>query len=195
MLLRAAERLFAERGVDNVSLREIAAEAKQKNHSAALYHFGTKRELIECLLERHSGPIDTSFAAALDQLRADRKDTLRGVLGILVRPMVAILDDDDGGVQYIQIAAELVQSRTFPLTSLRAAHGPGSQLLQQALLKHIGHIPPMKLALRMILFSSLLFGSIASYQRLSSSGMFIPREELCEDLIEVLAGFLSSQTR
>lgn len=190
-LLRAAERLFAERGVDNVSLREIAAEAQHGNHSAALYHFGTKRELLENLLERHSGPIDAGFPAALDKLREEGKESLRSILGVLVRPMVGVLDDDDGGVHYAHIAAELVQSRTFPLTSLRAAHGAGSQVLQQRLFPFIGGIPPMKLPLRMIMFTSLLFESIANYQRLSSSGLFIPREEFCEDLIEVLATYLS----
>jgi AcrR family transcriptional regulator len=35
-MLRAAERLFAEKGVDAVSLREIANAAGQGNHSAAL---------------------------------------------------------------------------------------------------------------------------------------------------------------
>ena len=39
-LLDAAERLFAERGVNWVSMREIVRESQQHNTSAALYHFG-----------------------------------------------------------------------------------------------------------------------------------------------------------
>ncbi len=51
-LMRAAEQLFAQQGVDRVSLREIAIAAGQRNVSAATYHFGSKRELIEAILER-----------------------------------------------------------------------------------------------------------------------------------------------
>ena len=40
-LLLAAERLFAARGVDGVSLRQVNVEAGQRNLSAAHYHFGS----------------------------------------------------------------------------------------------------------------------------------------------------------
>lgn len=43
-LLAAAMRLFADRGMDDVSVREIAAEAGV-THGSIRYHFGTKQEL------------------------------------------------------------------------------------------------------------------------------------------------------
>lgn len=190
MLLRAAERLFAERGVDAVSLREIAAAAGQRNHSATLYHFGTKRDLLEALLQRHSGPVDDSFVAALDRLRAEGRESLRDIIEVLVRPMVAILDND-GGVEYIFICAELVHSRTFPMTSLRAANGPGGQELRARLFPFLGGVPPMLLPLRMMQFASVLFGSIAAYQRLCTAGLFIAREAFIEDLVRTMVGLLS----
>jgi AcrR family transcriptional regulator len=42
-LISAAERLYAERGVDAVSMREITREAGQKNSSAFQYHFPSKK--------------------------------------------------------------------------------------------------------------------------------------------------------
>ena len=39
-LMRAAERLFAERGIEVVSLREINRAAAQRNATALQYHFG-----------------------------------------------------------------------------------------------------------------------------------------------------------
>ena len=50
LLLDAGERLFAERGIEAVSLREIAAEAGQKNNSAVSYHFRDKRGLLDALI-------------------------------------------------------------------------------------------------------------------------------------------------
>src|SRR6185369_10814700 len=55
-LLRAAERLFAERGVDRVSMREVAAAAGQSDYPAVLSHFSDKREMLDAVLERHSDP-------------------------------------------------------------------------------------------------------------------------------------------
>jgi AcrR family transcriptional regulator len=50
-LLRTAERLFAEHGIGDVSLRQISAEACNGNNSAVLYHFGSKGNLIQAIVE------------------------------------------------------------------------------------------------------------------------------------------------
>src|SRR6478752_2511579 len=52
-LLDAATRLFAERGIDNVSIAEIVRSAGQRNASALHYHFGTRNELLRELLAQH----------------------------------------------------------------------------------------------------------------------------------------------
>ncbi len=191
-LLKAAERLFAERGVDNVSMREIAAVAGQKNHSAAVYHFGDKRELLEALLHRHSGPIDDRFVPALDRLRELGTETLTAILALLVHPLVAKLDDEDGGADYALICSELVTSRTFPMTALRAANEPGSMILRQRLVAVLGPLEPILLPVRMMQFTALLFGSIASYHRFCAAGLYIPRELFAKDLVETLAAVLES---
>jgi len=48
--LRAAEQLFAERGFENVSIREIAAAAAVA-HPAIYYYWGSKRGLLAAVLE------------------------------------------------------------------------------------------------------------------------------------------------
>jgi AcrR family transcriptional regulator len=50
-LIEVAERLFAERGLDGVSLRQIATEAGTSNNSAVRYHFGSKDALIATIIE------------------------------------------------------------------------------------------------------------------------------------------------
>jgi AcrR family transcriptional regulator len=46
----AAQRLFAERGVEAVTVREIVAEAGAKNGGSLNYYFGSKEDLISELL-------------------------------------------------------------------------------------------------------------------------------------------------
>ena len=46
----AARRLFAIRGIDGVSVREIVEAAEQKNHGSLAYYFGTKEALVRELV-------------------------------------------------------------------------------------------------------------------------------------------------
>ncbi len=192
-LLRAAERLFAERGVDSVSLREIAAAAGQGNHSAALYHFGGKRELVNALLERHSDPIQLQWTEILGQMRAEGQESLEGAIGLLVQTLVAKLDDPDGGVDYLIVVSQLVNSRSFPITELKATSAPGILALNMAIMRHIDPIPMHLLPLRMLHGAAVLYGGIASYQRLVSSGFEIPRQEFVDDLIGCIVGLLNGR--
>ena len=46
VILQAAERLFAERGMHAVSNRQISEAAPQGNNAAVCYHFGARTDLL-----------------------------------------------------------------------------------------------------------------------------------------------------
>ena len=117
-LVRAAEQLFAERGLDAVSLREILAEAQVGNSSAVQYHFGDRSGLVRAVLAKHHGAVEARRHALLDQYEAVGEDDLRALAGALVRPLAAELDDADGGPGYLQVMADLA---TAPQPVLAAA--------------------------------------------------------------------------
>ena len=50
-IVLTAERLFAARGLEGTSLREIGSAAGNGNHSAVQYHFGSKEQLVEAIFE------------------------------------------------------------------------------------------------------------------------------------------------
>ena len=52
-LMDAAEELFASKGYDGVTVREIIKAADVKNIGAISYYFGGKRELYFAILRRH----------------------------------------------------------------------------------------------------------------------------------------------
>jgi AcrR family transcriptional regulator len=67
-IVLAAERLFAERGYDGVSLREIGAAAGSGNNSAVQYHFGSKEQLVVAIFESRLNYIDERRSILMAQL-------------------------------------------------------------------------------------------------------------------------------
>lgn len=64
-LLEAAESLFADRGFDAVSVRDITKEAGA-NVAAVNYHFGGRDALIELVVLRYVTPVNEERIARLD---------------------------------------------------------------------------------------------------------------------------------
>lgn len=91
-ILLAACRLFAERGFDGATLREIT-EAARANLAAVNYYFRSKDELIRSTLEFAIKPI---IAARLDALSAceraypGRTPPIEKLVEALVRPMAEL---------------------------------------------------------------------------------------------------------
>ncbi len=87
-MIDSAERLVAERGLTALSLREVAAAAGQRNHSAVQYHFGSRDKLVEAIFEARMGPID----ARRNQGLVDLDDAGLGtdtlcLVDVMVRPL------------------------------------------------------------------------------------------------------------
>lgn len=108
-ILLAAERLFAERGYDGVSLREIGVAAGSNNNSAVQYHFGTKAELVLAVCEYRLAYIDERRGLLIAQL--EPKD-LRSWVHCYVLPLLEQAELE--GSHYMSfLAAMEQQTRIF----------------------------------------------------------------------------------
>lgn len=88
---RVALRLFAERGVDGVTVRDIAAAAGQKNHGAVSYHFGSKEALVRAVVQDGAVELERLRNAMLDALEADGgPHCIRDVISVLIRSVMAL---------------------------------------------------------------------------------------------------------
>jgi AcrR family transcriptional regulator len=105
-IIRAAEQLFASRGIDGVSLREINRAAGQSNTGAVQYHFGDRDGLVRALIDKHRRDTEPRRHALLDQYEEAGEPDLRTLAAALVSPMAAKLADADGGREYLMISAE-----------------------------------------------------------------------------------------
>jgi AcrR family transcriptional regulator len=106
-LVRAGERLFASRGIDGVSLREINRAAGQRNTTALQYHFGDRDGLVRAIVEKHRADTEPRRHALLDRYEVDDDNDLHTLASALVLPLAAKLGDLDGGREYLQINCEL----------------------------------------------------------------------------------------
>lgn len=126
-LVDAAERLFARRGVSTPSLREVARAAGARNVTAVQYHFSDRDGLIAAVLDKHLGSIDAERHRLLDGYEADPAGGLSALASALVRPYAAKLDDLEGGPEFLQVYADLL-NRPVPLIEPGALDDPGKSL-------------------------------------------------------------------
>ena len=105
-IIRAAEALFAARGIDGVSLREINRAAGQSNTGAVQYHFGDRDGLVLAIIGKHRRDTEPRRHALLDMYEDAAVDDLRALASALVAPAAAKLGDPDGGRDYLQVSAE-----------------------------------------------------------------------------------------
>lgn len=91
-LIKIAEKLFAERGLDGVSLRDITAASGQKNASAMNYHFGSREGLIQAIIDYRITEIDQERQKMLEALDASGQEAdLRTLVNIKMRPSAETL--------------------------------------------------------------------------------------------------------
>jgi AcrR family transcriptional regulator len=64
-LLDAAEVLFAERGFEAVTVRDITGSA-EANVAAVNYHFGSREDLIDLLVQHYANPVNEERLARLE---------------------------------------------------------------------------------------------------------------------------------
>lgn len=119
-LIRAAEQLFAAHGSDSVSLRDIQVASGATNASAVQYHFGGRSGLIKAVLAKHEVEIERRRHAMLDDYDALPAPDVRSLAAAVVRPLAVELDNEDGGLGYLQLVADLYNrpNPTFDPTEL-----------------------------------------------------------------------------
>jgi AcrR family transcriptional regulator len=116
-LIDTAERLFAERGITGVSLREITEEAGQRNASVVQYHFGSRAGLVAAIVERHMSVVDADRTARLDAAKpAPDHLGVHAAMRILVEPLADRLVHPSGR-SYLRIVQHLVDQPPGAVTA------------------------------------------------------------------------------
>jgi len=92
-IIEAAERLFGQHGIENVSLRQIRLEACAGNNSAISYHFSDREKLVRAIWEYRLPILDRARRVKLDDIYAKGlQHDPQMVLRALIMPSYDLLD-------------------------------------------------------------------------------------------------------
>jgi AcrR family transcriptional regulator len=95
-IVYAAERLFAESGYNNVSVREIATEA-DVNTALIGYYFSNKEGLLLEIYRRHCDPmIEERMRGLANALKLEGRDQVSAIIEAFVRPALAQIEVKEG---------------------------------------------------------------------------------------------------
>jgi AcrR family transcriptional regulator len=108
VLIVTAERLYATRGIDRVSLRQIGEAAGRRQTAAVQYHFGDVDGLLRAIVELRTRSANERRTEMLDDIvLAGRQDDVAALLEAVAFPLLETLPADS---HYLGFVAEL-QSR------------------------------------------------------------------------------------
>ncbi|MFI9386961.1 TetR/AcrR family transcriptional regulator [Kutzneria sp. NPDC052558] len=117
-LVESAEQLFAERGVDSVSIREVNRHAGLAP-SAVHYHFGSKQTLLDAVIGRLGTAVNEAIAVEAKAL-LDRAEppTSRELVDLAATPLLAAVTADPvRGPRWLKVVSTLTwrdSSRIWP---------------------------------------------------------------------------------
>jgi len=194
-LVLAAEALFAERGLEGVSLREINRAAGQNNASALHYHFGSRDAVIEAIVALRMPPVDAHRLALLAE---PGRDDPAGLAEALVAPLAAVAREPAGRNNWLRFQAQLYNGGCVDLRAiaLRLDSNNGLRLLAHRLRAALPGLPTTLLASRLTVSLRHAVYALAGWQNgalWAQHGLAPERLDLFEaDLVDTVAAALAA---
>lgn len=162
-LLDTAERLFAEQGIDAVSLRAINAGAAM-NPAAVHYHFGSREALVEAILERRMAPVMARRAARLEALEAaPNPPSPRALAEAVVVPLAELLAETGAeGRRYVLFLERLAHTSAPELARFTLRRfGAGTKRLEALLVRALPDVPKPVTRARLAMAADLMIRGLA----------------------------------
>ena len=127
-LMRAAEKLISEKGIHQVSIREIVSEAGQKNESALQYHFKNLQGLLVAIHKERNQQTQAKRQELLDELLAQgNAPSLRDLCRIMVMPTYLLAKADTKFRRYIAAFAQDVAFTDESALAMVSKSGSGGE--------------------------------------------------------------------
>lgn len=191
-LMRAAEKLFASEGIENVSVRSIVREAGQKNESALHYHFGGTAGLIEALVDQRTGQALELRSRSIDEAMAEgRQPDVREICFLMVQAPFMLCARDRGFRDFISVFGQrLVLSQGPVHAHLQGRRDSRVREVHTLLLAQLPLLTEPLFAMRVE--NMTRFTMLAMSRRARSGGTFRGKKAqlFLNDLADTMAGML-----
>ena len=192
LLLEAAERVMAERGLD-VPLKDIALEAGQRNNSAVPYHFGSREGLIRAVIELRTAPQEARRVELLADLeRTGGRADLGVLVGMLVRPACELPYAADA-THYARFVEQVRNRPALADVEFAVDRWPAAQIAASKLAQELGDLPLEVRRRRIETLIGVQFSMLADLERRwDGAGSPAPSAAVVDDLVSMLVGMLSA---
>ncbi len=192
-LIRAAERLFAEKGLGTVSVRDITRAAGARNESALHYHFGGVEALIrEVFAHRYRDIEEARLARIAEFDTAQKSNDIGALMEVAVGPLFEACAQESGRL-YAHFLAQLVTDPRFDLVELVDDFSPSCIVaIKERALIALGTMPVDTLIARLRHVFTISIILTADYARQIDAGIALPVDQAVREAGACLAGFLQA---
>lgn len=170
-MILVAEALFAEGGMNGVSMREIAAKAGQGNHFAVQYHFGSRDGLTEAIFDYRMEQMEPVRARMLDEAeRSGRLSDARTLLDIVYLPQLE-LPDGEGHHSYAGFLSQyLMRSRSHRFGDFGGVSHINLGRTFALLRQRLSYLPEDVAQRRLVTASFMFLAILARYETFEGRG-------------------------
>jgi AcrR family transcriptional regulator len=195
-LLDVAEQLLGERGVFNVSLREIRIAAGAGNTAAVQHYFGDRDGLIDALAARHISRIGGRQRTLWEEIVAEgQQRNPRRLVELLVRPCAEYLELGPSERAWIKIMAELASLPDLRMDEMVTFTPTAGVAAGRALHEMMtAHLPERIARERMFICTRMVVRVCSDRARLiddpTEKDRQLPPDVFSENLVDMLSGAL-----
>ena len=192
LLLRTAERLFAERGIKAVPLRDIGIAAGQKNNVAVQYHFGDREALVREVATHRAEfveQIQVEFIA--EMLAKGRPPAIIDYVRSFVRSLAHNLEETDN--HYLPFLSRYMSEHGGYAGLESTVSQSTSTMLHTLMVRMLPDLSDDVMSQRWEIVMTTAVHTLARYQAAAASRtLTAPLPELIEDLVVFLAAGLEA---
>jgi AcrR family transcriptional regulator len=191
LILLAAERLFAERGIEAVPLRDVRIAAGQRNSAAVQYHFGDRETLVRAIAAHRAADLERMSSKLIaDAVVSGETPTIEDMVRAFVLALAANLDNESN---FLPFLSRYIIERGNSSELDSAAPAGWAEYVRTIMSRLLPHLTDDVLGERWQVLLTSAVHTLARYQVARRLGTLpAPMDDLLDDLVYVLTGGLEA---
>jgi AcrR family transcriptional regulator len=188
-LILSAISLYAQKGIDGVSLREIGVSSGAKNSGVMQYHFGSKLGLLGAIMEK----IVQHLSLLKAQNPPQEAEDIDSLVKQTVKNIATIVSVYDWGEDAVKVMSRMLMETSTDIRDIINRYfSEHSVQLYQRISTFYPDVEPNKIKLRVLLALDCIIHGMSESKSLSNSPVgkisFYNKQELVDQLSDFIVG-------